>query len=277
MAPESALKQRIDDAGPSMPQMVIVCGHPRSGTSMLRRLLNTHPTVMITMEFRNFTRLGSPPSRYLGGIRWRKWRRELVQLTHGAPGWRHFLDGLIFRLAYALSIRIRCRGKVSLRCIHATLHSILPWAKVVGDKYPGYIYRLDRMAARPDVRCIVIYRDCRDVVSSTLTMAATAWKNSHFVTAMDTPAKVAARWVKAIAHQERNAGAVLAIRYEDLVTQPGPVVARIGQFLNIDPAGFRLDLVRPTSIGKHRGKLSTEALEEVEAIAGDTMRRLGYI
>ncbi len=157
------------------------------------------------------------------------------------------------------------------------MRSILPWAKVVGDKYPGYIYRLDRMAARPDVRCIVIYRDCRDVVSSTLAMAATAWKNSRFVTAMDTPAKVAARWVRAIAQQERNAGAVLAIRYEDLVTQPGPIVARIGEFLSIDSAGFRQDLVRPTSIGKYKDRLSAEALAEVEAVAGDTMRRLGYV
>jgi hypothetical protein len=123
----------------------------------------------------------------------------------------------------------------------------------------------------------VIFRDCRDVVSSTLAKATTAWKRSRFVTAMNTPTKVATRWVHAIAQQERNAGVVLAIRYEDLVTQPRPVVARLGEFLGLDPAGFRQKLVRSTSIGKHKGRLSAEALADIETIAGDTMRRLGYV
>jgi hypothetical protein len=164
-----------------------------------------------------------------------------------------------------------------LKCVHTTLRAILPWAKVVGDKYPGYVYRLDRMASRSDLRCIVIYRDCRDVVSSTLAMVETEWKSTHFASQMDTPAKVATRWVRAIAQQERNASTILAIRYEDLVTQPGPVLARLANFLGLDPGGFEQSDVRPTSIGKHRGRLSTEALATIEAIAGDTMRRLGYL
>jgi hypothetical protein len=245
---------------------------------MLRRLLNSHPDVMITMEFRTFTRLGSPTYRYLRGLRWRFRQRELVQRPHRASPWRLLIDGVVFRLAFLVGIWLRCRGgRVSLRCVRSTLQAILPWAKVVGDKYPGYVFRLDRMAARPDVRCIVIYRDCRDVVSSTLAMAATGWKRRHFVSAMDTPSKVATRWVRAIAQQERNAPVILAIRYEDLVTEPGPVLARLGEFLGLNPGGFEQSIVRPTSIGKHRGQLSAEALATIDAIAGDTMRRLGYL
>lgn len=276
MAPDSSSNGESKCSDRPIPQLVVVCGHPRSGTTMLRRLLNTHPDVMITIELRNFTRLGSSPFRYLRGIRWHRWRRELDQPSHRSTGWRHTLDVLSFGLAYSLSILFRCRGKVWLPCIRATLHSILPWAKVVGDKYPGYIYRMDLMAACPEMRCIVIYRDCRDVVQSTLAMAATVWKDRHFATAMDTPAKVATRWVKAIDLQERNAGSLLAIRYEDLVTQPEPVLLRLGEYLDLDPAGFDPHLVRRTSIGKHRGRLTAEALAEIESIAGDTMRRLGY-
>ena len=93
----------------------------------------------------------------------------------------------------------------------------------------------------------------------------------------DTPAKVAARWVRAIDAQEKNVQHVLTIRYEDLVTEPGPIVRRLGEFLEVDPAGFRPSILRSTSIGKYRQVLGPEDLELVEGIAGETMRRLGYL
>jgi hypothetical protein len=193
------------------------------------------------------------------------------------PRWRRAAWSASFALGYALNVAWRCQGRVGLECIRSCLQSAFPQARVVGDKDPEYVFQLDAFAASPELKCIVIFRDCRDVVSSTLAKAATAWKKSRFVNAMDTPTKVATRWVHAIAQQERNAGAVLAVRYEDLVTQPGPTIVRLGEFLGLDAAGFKQKLLRPTSIGKHRGRLSAEALADIEAVAGDTMRRLGYV
>jgi len=146
----------------------------------------------------------------------------------------------------------------------------------VGDKDPEYVFRLDTLATERELKCIVIFRDCRDVVRSSIEQSRTEWKDWPLAAETDTPAKVAARWVRAVAAQEQFAPQVLTIRYEDLVTEPGPIVSRLGEFLDVDASGFRQSILRSTSIGKYRQTLTREDLEVVDQIAGETMRRLGY-
>ena len=245
---------------------------------MLRQLLNTHPEVMLTMEFRNFTHLGAPLPRYAGRVLWRKWKRDVVSLAHGAQRWRSRPDGVAFVLLYALGILVNHRGgRVTLRSIRSTQHMILPRARVVGDKYPGYIYNLDRLAAHPELKPIVIYHDCRDVVASALDMARTEWKATRFAQSLDTPRKVADRWVEAVAYQERNAERILAVQYEGLVTQPEPVLNRLGFFLGLDPSGFRPEVLRSGSIGRYQTDLTDADLKVMNEVAGEVMRRLGYV
>ena len=191
------------DPGRSEPQLAIVCGLERSGTSVLRRLLSTHPQAQITREFHTFVRVGAAWPRYLASLRWTWWTRDYVGLAV-RPRWRRAAWSASFALGYALNIAWRCQGRVGLECIRSRLRTAFPQAEVVGDKDPEYVFQLDALAARPELKCIVIFRDCRDVVSSTLAKATTAWKRSRFVTAMNTPTKVAIRWVQAIAQQERS-------------------------------------------------------------------------
>jgi hypothetical protein len=245
---------------------------------MLRQLLNTHPKVMLTMEFRNFTHLGAPLHLYSARVLWRKWMRDMVSLTHVAPRWRSRPDGAAFVLLYALGLLLYSRGgRVTLGAIRSSLHTILPWADVVGDKYPGYIYNLDRLSAHPELKPIVIYRDCRDVVTSTMEMAQTEWKGSHFAETLDTTHKVASRWVEAVDLQERNVSRILAVRYEELVTRPEPVMNRLGTFLGLDPAAFRPEVLRSGSIGRYRQDLTHADLKVIDEVAGETMSRLGYL
>lgn len=245
---------------------------------MLRNLLNTHPDVMITLEFRNITYLGARLPRYASRVLWRNWNRDLVGLTSRAPRWRRAFDGASFVLAYALGILRNSRGgRVTLEAIRSTLHTVLPWAAVVGDKYPGYVYRLDRLAAQRELQPIVIYRDCRDVVLSTLEMARTTWSRRSFVGMIDTPRKVATRWAEAVTIQERNSSGILAIRYEELVTRPAPELERVASYLGIDPSGFRQDRLRADSIGRYRHSLTQADLAEIQDVAADAMRRLGYL
>jgi Sulfotransferase family len=259
----------------AIPRLTIVCGHQRSGTTMLCQLLNTHPSVMITMEFRNFRAFGARWPRYASRVLWGKWNRDLAHLRPAGRGWHS--DGAVFVLRFALGTLWRSRGgRVTLDVIRSTMRSILPWAQVVGDKYPGYVFKLDRLAARAELRPIVIVRDCRDVVASSVGMAMTDWQGSRFAALTDTPEKVARRWVEAVAAQERNASRILTLRYEDLVTRPTPELERLGTHLGVDRDGFRPELLQAAQIGRHRQSLTAEDLAVIEDIAGDAMRRWGY-
>ena len=135
---------------------------------------------------------------------------------------------------------------------------------------------LDQLAAAPNLRCVVIHRDCRDVVSSTLHKVRPKWHARSFSRVMDTAPKVAHRWVRCIQTMERNGDRVHIIRYEDLVRRPHDVLPGLGAWLGGDPAGLAADLPRETSIGKYRTGLTDEELAQVLDIAGPTMARIGY-
>lgn len=192
-------------------------------------------------------------------------------------GYGNRADGALFVLRYALGTLSCSRGgRVTPEVMRTTMRSILPWAKVAGDKYPGYVFSLDRFAARPELYPIVIVRDCRDVVASTLEMAQTEWRGSHFAGVIDTPEKVTHRWLEAVAIQERNASRILILRYEDLVTQPLSQLERLGIYLGVDPDGFRPEMLKAGSIGRHRRSLTPKDLELIRSLAGEAMGRWGY-
>ena len=64
-------------------------------------------------------------------------------------------------------------GAIHFSNVLESYEQSLPNIPIVGDKYPGYIDRLDRLAAIPELKRIVIYRDCRAVVRSALEMSRT--------------------------------------------------------------------------------------------------------
>ena len=264
------------DPAEAIPRLTLVCGHQRSGTSILRRVLSTHPHVRITRELHAFGRLGTEWPIYLRGLRWSWWSRDFVDLGR-KPRWRRALLSAWFVAGYGSHVISRFHKRVDISSIRSALHRAFPEAIVVGDKDPDYIFQLDRLADLGEVKCIVIYRDGRDVVQSALVEAHTRWKGDPLAAETDTPAKAAGRWAKAVACQERNASRILAVRYEEFVTQPAGVLARLGEYLGVDPGEFHRDLVRPSSIGKYRHSLTVDDLMMIESIAGDALRRLGYL
>lgn len=165
-----------------------------------------------------------------------------------------------------------------VRAVHVetSLKDVFPAVTVVGDKYPGYVFELDDLTRDANSECLVIYRDGRDVISSTLNAVRTIWSGRRWVKHINTPAKVAERWVRAVAVMERNAGKCHMIRYEDFVRRPKPVMEALGSWLDIDPTGFPVHVVRESSVGKHRSGLTPEELSAVVQIAGPTLERLGY-
>jgi hypothetical protein len=251
--------------------VLLIGGHPRSGTTMLRLLCDRHPAMSVTFEVGSFLPANSS---------------YRAQVSHVLKRFRHLRNrysfssshnNALFVTRYVFTAYRFRRQHFDSRAVEAVLRSIYPRAKIVGDKWPNYVYRLDKLAGVDGLRLVIMYRDCRDVVSSTLEKVRTSWRGLPFAKQLDSPEKVATRWVRAIESMERHRERLHAIRYENLVQDPLVELERLGEWLNIDPWLFPFRVVRDTSVGKHTKALSRDELARVIDVAGATMRRLNYI
>ena len=265
------------------PRLLVIGGHPRSGTTLLWHLCNEHPEIKLTYEFNNFASIGEPWPDYrrkmLTYVRSRGLlRNRVLRLLESRNRFRQvwrMLTSFAFIGRYLHRLPRRSGATIDLAAIEETLRSLLPAAAVVGDKYPAYLWSMDQFVRHDDLHCVVVYRDCRDVASSTLERVRTDWRSMAFARRMDTAGKIAARWVQAAEIQERHAG-IQAIRYEDLIENPRQPLAKLAAALRVDPDGFPTQLIRRGSIGKYRKGLTEKELATVLETAGPTMRRLGY-
>jgi hypothetical protein len=181
-----------------------------------------------------------------------------------------------------------------------------------GDASPDLIYCAEALTyAFPDARIVQVIRDGRDVVASMLAdPVVMAWYRPSFVN-VDTefpnpffgidseddrelwprlsPAgRCALRWrwsvrLAAMLHHGLPAGQLKTIRYEHLMEEPGDVLAEVGRFTGttVAPAGIRNE-AREHRTRSRRGpayerSLRTEDIAEIEKIAGEELRRLGYL
>lgn len=242
---------------PSPP--VFVVGAPRSGTTLLRRLLSQHPDVALPHELRlldiaaaagwSASRGGRPaPSQGGGAVSPR-------ELALGVP------------LVYALLRRL-------------SQHT---GARVVGDKYPPDAARLPALAAVfAGCKVVHIIRDGRDVVSSSLKAFAerTAWRRGPTPAK---PAQVAASWTHFVSAARRDSCVLghsryLEVSYEALLSRPLEAAAPVLAFLGVSThPDFEAGLheLRP---GKDwRKTLSAGELSACYAVPGFTelLRDLG--
>ena len=125
------------------------------------------------------------------------------------------------------------------------------------------------------IRCIFVYRDPRDVVSSTLEKTRGAWRRGHPEVMRD-PAHLARRWVNMMEAMERCRDDLLVVRYEDFVTDPTLTFEQLGEWLDVEPEGFDRAPVNAGNIGKYRQGLTQPELSDVVAVAGSAMQRYGY-
>lgn len=270
------LKKRIEEERTT--KIMIICGHPRSGTTLLQMLCNSHPEISTLFEFGNFQFIGVPYQQYRKKILGRLWekRRSSFLRIGGSGTFKGIVPTLFFGLHYLYKIKKYCNGYVDLKSMNKALAELLPEASVLGDKFPGYVFNLDSLSKLEDLNRLLIYRDCRDVVRSTLEQVRTSWRGKKFSRRLNTAEKVAWRWVEAVEAMERNIGVLHLIRYEDLILNARHELSRLGEWLEVDPLGFYYDMIENTSIGKYKEGLSDDDLATVIKIAGPTMERLGY-
>lgn len=282
----------------AMEPPVFIVGASRSGTTMLRLVLNAHPHIGVPNEFSYFT---SVPQHWL-----KVWRHIPV-----APEqYQHFIrnqlknkeclkavgvevDTLLERMLEAADSRdLSIPYRLMLEA-YAEAEGKSRW----GEKTPTNLFYADILHEMfPEARFIHLVRDPRAVVRSAnnfprlpddIVINATNWL--HFLQTgyqRLTQSVPSSRWC--------------TIRYEDLTTDPQPAVRAMCQFIDapfhprmlnfhkdataympatIDQLGGDRKVTRPIYTDKQekwRSDLSEHEIGVVEYICGDVMTAFGY-
>jgi hypothetical protein len=268
---------------------------PRSGTTLLRVMLDNHPDVAIPHET-DFMRQVWWRRRQFGDLRDPANRQRLAEwifTTRAHRGGR--LRGDAFDRGEAIR-RVAAApptvGSVVEACfrLYAERHGKSRW----GDKRPSYSGSVGMLFAMfPDAQYLNVVRDPRAAVASQLPMG---WDEPDVVLPAAT-----ARWEAAIRRTDHFAAGLrpdqlLDVRYEDLVRDPHAALERVCAFAGLR-AGDALETMlakqRSTLRGSHRRvaepvttgsierwreRLEPQAVALVEHAAGaPLLARLGYL
>jgi hypothetical protein len=295
--PNSAPADREGAAeGPAVNPYFFVVGCPRSGTTLLRRMLDAHPglammprethfipriyerragltadgevTPAVVDELladRHFARLGI--------------HREALQqlLTRGEPTQYASFVSRIF------DMQGRARG-----------------AKLVGDKTPGYVRHLPTLHALwPETRFVHLIRDGRDVCLSLLEWRRGPRLAGRFSSWAEDPSTTALWWERHVRLGREDGLSVgpkryRELRYESLVSNPERECSAICNFLGIpyddamlrfhhgrergEPGRSAMGAWRPVTsrLRDWRTQMSPGDIDLFEAAAGELLDDLGY-
>jgi hypothetical protein len=275
---------------------VFIVGCPRSGTTLLRRLVDTHPHIAIIHQSRfipNFFegRRGLTPEGLVTA--------KLVDRLLQARGFknletsRELLESLV-EAKEPLSYATFVSGVFDL-------YGKGQGKSLVGDKTPAYVRRIPTLHALwPEAKFVHIIRDGRDVCMSAINWRKADHALGRFSTWEEDQVTTAALWWEWHVRLGREDGQSLApklyheVRYEELVSRPAKECETLCDFLgipyddamlkfhegreNVDP---NLDAKKgwwPLTPGlrKWSEQMPAEDLERFEAAAGDLLEELGY-
>jgi hypothetical protein len=271
---------------------IFVVGVPRSGTTLLRYMLCSHPRIYLPPESNFIPRFfRRNPERSLSR---EQAIRILEQIREYRPFWRDWRAEALNpqELVDALAERTPTALLTALYARYAEQFGATRW----GDKSPMYANSLDLIAELfPSSQIIHIIRDPRDVTASSLT----AYRGARFFY-MD--AYYAGRRWRESVQRARAAGRFLPpdryleLRYEDLTSDPERHLRELCGFLGEDfhPAmaapgaearrhhhsqGIHRRVRGPittSSAGRWRRDLGTADQRLVQRAAGDLLADLGY-
>ncbi len=170
------------------------------------------------------------------------------------------------------------RKVIDVGVVETVLRRIFPAAGVVGDVDAYYSLNLEKFVGVLGLSIAIVYRDCRDVAATmagrfNLQLRRREWPWAKI---MDTSMKLAKTWVNAIEVMERYTDQIHMIRYEELVTNPESVLEALGNWLDVDPQGFKSQILHSDKVGEYKRGLSEKEVSDIIVVAGPTLERLGY-
>jgi len=274
---------------------LFIVGCPRSGTTLLQRMMNAHPQITVTPESHWIPRLIEKPwAATAEGTVTRKLVRRLT--THPKFARLCISREQVHKLAK--------RQAVSYSCLVTRILDLYATAQgkpLVGDKTPDYVRSIDLLHNLwPNARFVHLIRDGRDVCLSMLEWPKVHPRPGNFVTWKEDPVSTAAWWWQHNVQIGRQAGKSLGcelyyeLRYESLVTCPREQCEALSDFLNLpfDEAILQFHAGRPESdpgLEKKRAglpitsglrnwqyEMPAQDVERFEAIAGELLGELRY-
>lgn len=225
--------------------IIVVCG--RSGTTLLRLMLDAHPALAIPPETGFLYRaaeLSQQPSQM---------RQALFDAVTRHPplalAWADFgIDAAAFKQAIdaiePFSIAASYRAFYRL---HADRHGKPRY----GDKTPMYCLHLQLISkVLPEAHFIHLIRDGRDVA---LSLRETWFSSGPDV---ETQAAYWQHWLQTGSAQGRQCPHYLELRYEDLVLRPGKSLRRVCDFIELDFDDSMLNYHQraPDRLSQHRAR-----------------------
>ncbi len=251
---------------------IVMGGAPRSGTTVLRRLFDRHPTVCAGPETKLFV-----PAAYNLEFLAAAYDipfDELTAMRSASPSQGAFIDAFARRV-------LADAGKER-------------WA----EKTPQNIRYLDWIVERfPRASLVHIIRDGRDVVCSMRQHPDWRWTDGAWQKVLvERPLEwYAQRWLAdtAAGLARRDDPRYVELRYEDLVADPMTVLTRVCDGLGVDaePAWLASTVppadgqtkrpdyegaVNAASVGRWRDDLGADERQLVERLCGPRLRELGY-
>lgn len=283
-----------DDRSPC--PLVFVVGCPRSGTTMLERMLDAHPLLAMAHESHWVTKHGTRGRDLTdqGLVRPRLLQKLYAdhRFVRMAPD-RDELQAYVADVSPDYPSFVR-HVYASYGAVRGSVH--------VGDKSTGgYVRKLARLhTICPQSRLVHLIRDGRDVCLSMLTWPKAGRAAArHGLWAVDPVATTALWWrwhVSAGIEQGRALSPTLyrEVRYEQLVSEPAATCAELCAFLGLAPdAQMATFHQRPKAPATGRSanaawlaptpglrnwqtQMPEASVEMFEAIAGDLLEELEY-
>jgi len=264
-----------------------IVGCPRSGTTLLRWMLDSHPVISVTPETHFGVDYVSNRGRF-GPDGEPSSRRALLDDFCRSDGFKELaIDEREFR------IHAQADPKDPWLPLRAAMGDFgrLRKAKLVGEKTPSHALHVEALSqAFPESRFLLLRRDPRAVVAS---WHRTAWSKR-------TSTEVSELWRRSSRSMSRAyralPGRCLEIRYEELVSNPTPVLKSVCALLDtnfdrrmlsyherdasvcdraVDDA-LTFEPPTPSRIDAWRMQMSARELRRIEMICGREMVEFGY-
>lgn len=276
-------------------QPFFIFGNPRSGTSLLRLMMNNHPEIIV------------PPE--CGFTEWLY--NEFGQIEYNEYVYRDFLSEVFkarkfetWELVYEellleiIEKKPKSYQDLVMEIYHGYARRYGKNVKAVGDKNNYYIENIEKIEnIFPGCKKIFIVRDGRDVACSYLDLKNKDIDSSYKPNLAENIDEIARQWQKSVEimafWSEKGA---LSIRYEDLVADPCDNLTKICDFLSLqyshkmlnyynnndEPEEFKawkgktFKAVDTSSVERYKNDLTLNQIKSFQNVAGKSLEMVGY-